>query len=791
MNRHQIFISLGLIIQVIKGYTRFNIPVYLAACYGLSLPLFVEMVMFAFTVHVLINNKFAAHAVGLGIWTIMFFANNTRDFNYKLLLYGFIPGYTFSDMDGVGPSIAPLVWFNVYWLFCGGLLLVLAAIFYYRGIITSFRERVLLARHRFRSKIRLITVVFLVGFFATGLFNYYNVSYLNVWLINKEKDERAVAFEKELKKYSSDPLPAIIELKLFTDIFPEERKATTHAYVTILNKTNLPITRLLMDGDQLSSYSIKYHGQLISFTYSLIYPRAKFSLFRSDRDTSMYRVYHLPGILKPGDTTTLELNSTIGSEGFSNNFSGLAVIHNGSAFDGGLPGIGYDDDEELESGFKRKEYHLPEKNEELISQSDSAGMSHLNESDLPGGRFQFDATISTSGDQIAVTQGTLENKWRQNGRNYYHYVQKTPGYPPVSIVSARYSTWYDSITLENGKRIGIELYYHPGNAANLERFINGYKDGLRYFSKHYGNFQYDRIRHVESSIYTNDMVSFQGMQAFSERWAWNASFDKPGQFDYVYFYSVFQLGHQWWMYQVAPNHTIGSNTIADGLAKYGAFLLYEKKVGIENMKDFMRGESEWYLTNHRYAFERENPLLYSKRYWVWDTKAATLMFGLKDLMGEDSLNAALREFHDMYAFKNDAPFAGANDLYRVIKKHVPDSLQYYLTDSWERITIYDNKIVDAFITPTVNKNEYNVHIKLSIGKTYTDRAGNDEKVPVMNDFIDLGIFEGDQKLYFKKSKFSAGEHQLDIIVKGKPTYVGIDPYFKLIDAQSNDNFKYF
>ncbi len=104
-------------------------------------------------------------------------------------------------------------------------------------------------------------------------------------------------------------------------------------------------------------------------------------------------------------------------------------------------------------------------------------------------------------------------------------------------------------------------------------------------------------------------------------------------------------------------------------------MLYNSRVGIGHMKDFFKGETEWYITSHRYAFEKENPLLYSNRYWVWETKGALVMFGLKDLIGEDSLNIALREFHDAYAFKNNAPFAGANDLYRIIKKHVPDSLQ--------------------------------------------------------------------------------------------------------------------
>jgi hypothetical protein len=69
----------------------------------------------------------------------------------------------------------------------------------------------------------------------------------------------------------------------------------------------------------------------------------------------------------------------------------------------------------------------------------------------------------------------------------------------------------------------------------------------------------------------------------------------------------------------------------------------------------------------------------------------------------------------------------------------------------------------------------------------------------MADFIDIGIFAPETKnkegriqtnpLYLQKYKFTAGLHALQIIVKGKPVQVGIDPYAKLIDRQPGDNMK--
>jgi ABC-2 type transport system permease protein len=790
-------VLVGIIIQLVKGYTILNIPIYLAACYAISLPLFMEIIMFSFAIHVLINNKFAGHAVGFIIWTLMLLGPATGRFDYKLLLYSYTPDYVFSDLDGISPAIKPLFWFNIYWLCSGALLLVLAILFYYRGIISSFRERIRLAKHRFAGKIVLLTGLFFIGFLCTGFYNYYNVSFLNTWLTRQERDERKVAFERQLKRYEKEPLPTVIKLQLFADIFPGERRTTSTAFITLVNKTRLPITEILLDGDRLSTYDIKYNGSQIPFTNPLIYPRAKFSLLNPARDTSMYRLYRFPAAWQSGDTAMIEVHSTKETKGFSNNISGTDILHNGTAFDGGLPEMGYDDDEELMDESKRKEYRLPEREQDFPPQNDSVGQTHLIFSDQPAGLLQSEATISTSSDQVAVAPGKLVKKWTQNGRAYYHYIQHAPSYPSYAIVSAKYTTLNDKVVLDNGKPVGIELYYAKSNGSNIKRFMDAYKDGLSYFSKAYGTYQFDQIHFVESSIYTSDMASFPNLQAFSERFGWNASFDKPGLFDYCYFYSVYQLGHQWWMFQVAPNHTLGSNDIDEGLAKYGAFLLYEKKFGIDRMKEFLSGESWWYTIKHHYNFEREYPLINSNMDWVWDTKAGVILFGLKDLIGEDSLNSALREFYETYYYRNTPPYAGSNDLYRIIKKHVPDSLQYYLTDSWEKITIYNNKVEEVTVNPLGKNDEFKVHIKLHTGKTYTDSARNDIPAKSMNDLIEIGITSGQKKseqeisrfIYLKKLRFTAGEHEIDIIVKGKPGMVSIDPYHRLIDNNAGDNFK--
>jgi hypothetical protein len=704
-------------------------------------------------------------------------------------------------MDGLGHMMKPVNWFNLYWLLFGGLLIILSALFYYRGVTSSFKERLQLLAERFDTKTKIFTVVVLVAFLAVAAYNYYIVSYLNEFLTKSENENRAVIYEKSLKRYANLPLPKIIDIKMTADLFPDKQQEFVKAFVTIVNKTHQPITKMLMDGDNLTEYSIKTGGEDVPFTYPLMYKRGVFSFFRSKQEPAEFRLYTLQKPLAPGDTAVLEVNSSVSYKGFTNgNYAGN-LLRNGIFFTGGLPGLGYDDDDELSSPYERKENHLPPKKDEVIAQNDPEGISTLK----PGKAadlFNLDVTVSTSADQTVVASGELQKQWKQNGRNYYHYVQNQTGmYAPVGILSARYAVLHDSVQLSKDHKVAINIFYHPAHNANIGRFMSAYKDGLRYFSAAYGEYPFKDIRLAETSVYGPRAASLTTLDTYAEYNAWNADFNDPNLNDYCYFQAAKDLAQQWWRFQVAPNNTAGSLVIPEGLARYGALVMAEKKYGSNNMKWILQDQLWAYLFLRHRLEEKEYPLIQANEWFEWGGKAGVVLYGLGDLMGEDSLNAALRDFKNEYAFRNKPPFAGTNDLYRILQKHVPDSLQYYLSDSFQKITLYDSKMNEVKATPTGKNNEYKVTLKVHVAKVWIDDKGNDIPVKNMNDYIDIGIFaantnnkEGRSQvnpLFLKKYKLTAGEHTIIVIVKGKPISAGIDPYAKLIDRMPGDNVKDF
>ena len=53
--------------------------------------------------------------------------------------------------------------------------------------------------------------------------------------------------------------------------------------------------------------------------------------------------------------------------------------------------------------------------------------------------IDFETTVSTAGDQVAIAPGTLEREWEEGGRRYFHYRSGAPMVNWFAFASARYA----------------------------------------------------------------------------------------------------------------------------------------------------------------------------------------------------------------------------------------------------------------------------------------------------------------------------------------------------------------
>jgi ABC-2 type transport system permease protein len=681
-----VFLSLtpmiiGLPVQLLKGYHNYNLSLYGSTTLLIILPRLIAMVLFCYAVHLIVNNKFAAHGVAITIWVIMFALVVFNYFNYLPLLYSYVPFVRYSDMDGIGHMATPISWFDSYWTVAGLLGVVVAGLFFARGVTRSAGERLRLARQRFRGSARAGFVVLLVLFLGLSGWVYYNVSYLNEYTTPWERAERKALVEKALRHCAGMPLPHMTSLVMHLDLYPDQQREETNAIVTMVNKNSRRIDTLLIDGDGLA-FDLSYNGQTLSYTCPLYFPRGKFNFFRSANEPSDYRLYVLPTPMKPGDSAQFQVHSILAFRGFQNGLFAANVLRNGIATTGSVPGLGYDEGDEINDNEIRRDHGLADKTYIDIPWDDSLGRLSLYNG-VSADLIDYDLTVSTNADQTIQASGRVERAWTENGRHYCHFRQQAPGlYPPALITSARYARWTDTVQLYNGKIVQMEIDYHPVHNMNIRHFQNALRDGLRYYSLAFGPYPFDRITVVEASSYLQGDRSTPGMIVIPEHYGWVADLRQPEKFDYPYYTVANQLAAQWFDHSVKPNATLAAQIISSGIPHYAALALFAASGDSADLASAAQSLGWSYDWGHRTDFDGERPLINANKAYEFDTRATLQLYALAQTIGRDSVNNALHAFYDQWAFRRVGPYPGAHDLYNTLSAHVPDTLRNWFADAW-------------------------------------------------------------------------------------------------------------
>lgn len=168
------------------------------------------------------------------------------------------------------------------------------------------------------------------------------------------------------------------------------------------------------------------------------------------------------------------------------------------------------------------------------------------------------------------------------------------------------------------------------------------------------------------------------------------------------------------------------------------------------------------------------------------------MYALKDYIGEDSVNAALKRYIKKVGFQS-APYTTAKEFVANMKLSVPDSMQYVVKDLFEDITIYENYVKELKSVKQPD-GKYKVTLTVGSGKFKADSVGKSKAVPV-NDWMDIGIFtqqdvkgkKVSKELLLKKIKMDKPVKTFEFIVDQEPFSAGLDPYNKLIDRIPENN----
>jgi ABC-2 type transport system permease protein len=766
-----VVLACGILIQLFSGYTRLELGQYLFRLFVLQLPEYWMVAALALAIHTVVNHKYLGHFLVV-LYYLVEITAASFGWDHHLYLFGDVPGYTYSDMNGYGHFLGPLRWFQLYWGAASVLLLVLARLFWVRGTDTAWRVRLAIARARWTRALTATAVIAALVFVATGAWIFYNTNILNPYRDEFTRDDLNAQYEKLYKPFAAKPQPKVIASKLAVDIFPYQHRVRFNGAYTLKNKSDAAIPELYVNVRE-------------SATVNRLAGSIALAPAETRRDLGWNR-YTLARALQPGETMTLEYDFEYPRPGFSNAGASATVVDNGTFLNSSyLPAIGYQERGELTEDRQRKKHGLAPR--ERMHDIDDAQARMRNYISADGDWIDLDVTVGTAPDQIALAPGYLQREWTEGGRRYFHYKMDVPILNFYAFLSARYAVKRD-VWRGGGKEVPIEVYYQPGHEYNLERMIEGVKDSLDYYTKNFSPYQHHQVRILEFPRYERFAQAFPNTIPFSESIGFIAKVDPkdPKDIDYPYYVTAHEIAHQWWAHQVIGANVQGATMMSETLAQYSALMVMKKKFGDAKMKRFLKYELDSYLVGRATERKKEMPLYRNENQsYIYYRKGSLAMYGLQDAIGEEAVNRALASYIKKVAFQ-EPPYTTSRELLAEFKAVAPPEYQYMITDLFETITLYENRAVSA----TYKEKEggrYEVTLKVTAKKVRADENGVQTETP-MDDMIDIGVLgPDDAPLYLKKHRIHSGETSFTIEVAGKPLRAGIDPVIKLIDRRPDDN----
>lgn len=759
--------------QLMKGYTNLE-PLLYAKGLSLQAAQFVLMGWLAIVFQVLFNHKFVGYLAIIGVF-VSWMVLPALDFDHNLVAFAQAPATPYSDMNGYGHFIAGWAWFTGYWTLFTLAGLLLAAAFWVRGTPEPLRTRVALAKSRLAGRSGVLLAGIVMATLATGAWILYNTTVLNPYRASDTALDLQAGYEKTWRKIEGLAQPRIIATDNEVQIYPAERRVTIDGHYRMKNKTAQAIPELVV-------YLNPDFAEV-----ELEVPNA--TLKQHDEANGM-RIYAFATPLAPGAEFDLGYRIDVRNRGFTNSGAPGKIHHNGTFFNNFdyFPAFGYQRGLEIEDRNERRDRGLgaPRRMPKL----ETAPRTETYLSD-DSDWLDFASTVCTAPDQIAMAPGYLQREWEENGRRCFRYAMDAPILGFWAYLSADWE-----VKRDRWNDVAIEVYYDRKHPYNVERMIAATKKSLDYFTANFGPYQHRQFRILEFPGYATFAQAFPNTIPYSEAIGFITRLDEEDAVDYVFYVTAHELAHQWWAHQVMGADAQGSTLMSETMAQYSALMVMEQEYGPEKMRQFLKHELDSYLRGRGGEIVEELPLdhVESNQGYVHYRKGSLVMYRLKEALGADAINLALRNYIAKVKYQ-EPPYTISKDLIAEFRAVAPPDQQQLITDLFERISFYDNR-AETVTAKKLDAGKYEVTIAWKAGKRLSDGIGKESEL-ALGDDIDIGVFarpkggdEDDEKvLYLKKHRIERPEGKISIVVDELPYDAGIDPLNKLIDRVSSDNRK--
>ena len=762
----------GVVTQTIKGHTDYELDKYLLwYVFPQSLG-FLQLAVLAIFVQALSPNKFVGWAI-MVVYMISTIVLSNLGFDHPLYQYSQGVGMPLSDMNGRGDFAVFAAWFDAYWSAFAIVLMVLAYGLWRRGTEQRLWPRLKRLPHRLAGPAGLIGGAALATFVGVGVFIYINTNVWNEYRTRDAVEAEQAAMEKALLRYEITPQPSVADVRLVMDLRPHQPKLTTRGSYVLVNNTGAPLPEVhLRWQDDLDMIDLTVEGA---------------SVAREWEDFE-YRIYRFATPMQPGERRNVTFETVLEQRGFRAGGNTTRLVDNGSFVNNFefAPMVGMDRQGLLTDRAKRRKAGLPAELRPAKLEDESArGRNYIGADWVTA-----DITVSTEADQTVVAPGQMVSDVVSGDRRTSRFVTESPVLNFFSVQSARYER---TARMHNG--VEMVVFHDPAHDRNVPRMLDGLSASLDYFQANFSPYQFRQARIVEFP-YGSFAQSYPNTFAWAEGLGFIADLSDPTKIDYVTYVGAHEFGHQWWAHQIVGSNQQGATVLSETLAQYSALMVMEKMYGKDQIRRFLKQELDRYLRSRGTERLEELPLMrVENQQYIHYQKGGLVMYLLRDQIGEEAVNRALRRVLAQYAFQS-APYPRSLDLIAALRAEAPADKQALITDLFEKITLYDVKTTGVTATRRAD-GRWDVAVTVDARKLYADGEGVETAAP-LNETFDVGIFTAEpgkgafdenDVVLLERRPIRSGVQTLRFVTTRRPTFAGVDPYNKWIDRNSDDNVR--
>jgi len=771
----------GIVVQTFNRYTHYEPGAYLAWFVWPVAVTSIHLAVLSVFVQVLVRHKYVGWAV-MVVYLVASISLFGAGFEHGLYNFGATPQVPLSDFNGQDRFWIGQAWFQLYWTAFSAILVVVAYLLWRRGTTMELWPRLLRMRGRLHGGTLLALGLAIVAWVGSGAWIFYNTNVLNVYRPSPDREALLADYEKTLLPFENAPQPRIADVTLDVQIYPRQARAVTTGSYRLVNRTAAPIDVIYLGwGERARLDQVALEGATVKTDY----PRFH------------YRVYQLARPMQPGEERTLGFTTTVEERGFPNGVPMTRIVRNGTFLDNFAitPRLGMTRRGLLQERAKRRKYGLPAELRPPKLEDDSARA--FNELSHDSDWVTADITVGTDADQTPIAPGvTLSDRIVEVGgvrRHVARFKTDAPINQFFSVQSARYEVQRDSVKL-GSKDVALAVWYLRGHDYNVERMLAAMKTSLVLFNEKFSPYQFEQARILEFPAYERFAQSFANTIPYSEDIGFLGRFD-PDKIDVATYVTAHEIGHQWWGHQLMPSDQQGASMLVESFAQYSALLVMERVYGRDQVRQFLKYELDRYLRARGGEVVEELPLdRVENQGYIHYQKGTLAMYWAKEVIGEEVLDRTLAKFLAQHAFKG-APYPNARDFLALLRAEAGPQHDALITDLFEKITLYDLKVAHATATKRPD-GKYALAVEIDARKVYADGKGVETEAP-MDELVEFGVFTaepgkkgfkaGDVMLLDKRRITTGHAMALTLVFDQPPKWVGIDPYNKRIDRNSDDN----